>query len=103
MLSQYYYDSIVYIVYALNLLNKNIGGILIVIFQYNMFSAINQFFVRYFMSFFKSHPSTNSLEDKTSRNSKSYDNPAPYIDISPKHRERSVYEIEAEYENSIFV
>ena len=84
-------------------MNKNIGRILIVIFQYNMFSAINQFFVRYFMSFFKSHPSTNSLEDKTSRNSKSYDNPAPYIDISPKHRERSVYEIEAEYENSIFV
>ena len=87
----------------MNLFNKNIGEILIVIFHYNMFSAINQFFIRYFMSFFKSHPSTNSLEDKTSRNSKSYHNSAPYIDISPKHRERSVYEIEAEYENSIFI
>lgn len=103
MHSQYYYDYIVYIVYAVNLFNKNIGGFLIVIFQYNMFSAINQFFIRYFLSFFKSHPSTNSLEDKTSRNSKSYDNPAPYIDISPKHRERSVYEIESEVENSIFI
>ena len=50
-----------------------------------------------------SHPSTNSLEDNTVHNSRPYHNKAPYIDISPKHRERSVYEIESEVENSIIV
>lgn len=68
-----------------------------------MFSAINQFFIRYFMSFCISHPSTNSLEDNTVHNSRPYHNKAPYIDISPKHRERSVYEIESDVENSIIV